>query len=150
MATTLTAGRKRILRELDVGMFIPNAYISALAAGSFTSPNFFLDPVMAPDFLQVRNTGIVRASAATAADFWRPAGAITISSGAVANVGAVWADTTLGAEDIELWYHRVRPDQEVLDSLNRVLIKEFVTSFFMLSHGSRYDYGMDLAATDTN
>lgn len=148
MATTLTAGRKRILRELDVGMFIPNAYISALAAGSFTSPSFFQDPVMAPDFLQVRNTGVVRGGAATSADFWRPAGTITIGTGVVA-VAPNWADTTLGSEDIELWYHRVRPDQEVLDSLNRVLIKEFVTSYLAVSHISRVDGDMSLS-TDTS
>lgn len=148
MTTTLTAGRKRILRELDCGIYLPNAYLS-VAAASFTSANFFLDPVMSPDFLQVRNTGIVRASAATSADFWRPAGAITISSGAVANAGSVWADTTLGSEDIELWYYRVRPDQEVLDSLNRVLIKEFVTSYLAVSHLSGLDGDMALS-TDTN
>lgn len=137
--TTLTAGMKRILRELDVGMFIPNAYISALAAASVTVPNFFLDAVMAPDFLQVRNAGLVRPTAATSADLWRPAGAITISTGAIAQTGAAWADTTLGSEDLEIWYWRVRRDQEVLDSLNRVLAKEFVTTYPALSHLSGTD-----------
>lgn len=147
--TTWTAGRKRILEELDVGVFVPNADISALVAGSFTAPNIYQDPVMAPDFLQIRNTGIIRGGAATSADFWRPAGTINIATGLVANAGQVWADSTLTTEDFELWYYRVRPHRELLASLNRVLIKEFVTTYLAVSHLSRVDGDMALS-TDTN
>ncbi len=150
MATTVySTGHKYILRELDCGIFAPNASLSNLTASSVTLSNWFLDPVMSPDFLQVRNAGFYRGGSATAADNWRPCGTVTISTGAIAQSGAVWADTTLGAEDFEIWYYRVRPDQEILDSLNRVLIKEFVTTYLAVSHLSGLD-GDDVLVGTTN
>lgn len=138
---------QRALVEMDVGTVVPNADISAFAATSFTAARFFQNTNMASDFLQVKNAGLVRAGAASSADFWRPAGTITNTTGVVSQVGPNWADTTVGSEEIEVWYYGVRRDQEVLKSLNRVLEFKFVTSMHMLSHLSVADGGMESTVT---
>lgn len=140
---------QRALYELDTGFVVPNADISAFAAGSFTAARFFNNTNMSADFLQLKQAGLVRAGAATAADFWRPAGTLTNSSGAVTQVGPTWADTTVGSEEVEVWYYGVRRDQEVLKSLNRCAEFEFITTYLALSHLSGLDGDMALS-TDTN
>lgn len=149
MSTALTTLMQRALVEMDVGFVVPNADISAFAATTFTAARFFQNTNMASDFLQVKNAGFVRAGAASSADFWRPSGTLTNTSGVVNQVGPSWADTTVGSEEIECWYYGVRRDQEVLKSLNRVLEFKFVTSMTLLSHLSISDGGMELS-TDSN
>lgn len=149
MASALTVIMQRALYELDTGFVVPNADISAFAAGSFTAARFFNNTNMSADFLQLKQAGLVRAGAATAADFWRPAGTLTNSTGAVTQVGPTWADTTVGTEEVEVWYYGVRRDQEVLKSLNRCAEFEFITTYLALSHLSGLDGDMALS-TDTN
>jgi hypothetical protein len=149
MSSALTVLMQRALFELNVGFVVPNADISAIAAGTFTAARFFNNTNMSQDFLQTKQTGFVRAGAATAADFWRPAGTLVNSSGVMSQVGPSWADTTVGSEEIEVWYYGVRRDQEALRSLNRVTIKEFITTYLALSHLSGLDGDMALS-TDTN
>ncbi len=149
MASALTVIMQRALYELDTGFVVPNADISAFAAQSFTAARFFNNTNMSADFLQIKQAGLVRAGAATAADFWRPAGTIANTTGVGAQVGPTWADTTVGSEELEVWYYGVRRDQEALRSLNRVTIKEFITTYLALSHLSTLDGDMALS-TDTN
>jgi hypothetical protein len=149
MSTALTVLIQRALVELDVGFVVPNADISAFAASSFTAARFFQNTNMSQDFLQLKQAGFVRAGAATAADFWRPAGTLVNSTGVVSQVGPTWADTTVGTEELEVWYYGVRRDQEVLKSLNRVAEFDYITTYLALSHLSGLDGDMALA-TDTN
>ena len=149
MSTALTQIMQRALYELDVGFVVPNADISAFAAQTFTAARFFNNTNMAPDALQIKNAGFIRAGAASSADLWRPAGTLVNSTGVVSQVGPAWSDTTVGTEEIEAWYYGVRRDQEVLKSLNRVTIHDYITTYLALSHLSTLDGDMALS-TDTN
>lgn len=149
MSTALTAIMQRALFELDTGLVVPNADISAIAANSFTAARWFNNTNMSQDFLQLRTAGAVRAGAATAADFYRPLGTLTNSTGVVVTLGPTYADTTVGSEEIEIWYYGVRRDQEVLKSLNRVIEFDYVTTYLALSHLAGLDGDMALT-TDTN
>lgn len=146
MASTWTTLRQRAIYELDVGFIIPSADISAVAAGSFTAARWGQNSNLSSTSLIDKNAGYHRFGAATAADNYRPAGAITIATGVFAQSGPTWADTT--ADDIEVAYYGVRWDQECLKALNRVTEFEFVTSMMALSHLSRLDGDMALS-TDT-
>lgn len=150
MSAALTALRQRLLRELDLGWIITNADVDSFAAGNIVSANMLRNSNWATDMFSNLNVVIFRPGAASAADYIRYAGELTTSTGTLAHTGANYADTTKGSEGVELWKYGIRPTREVVESLNRVLEFEFASGMHLLSHGSRLDYGMDLAATDTN
>lgn len=147
--TTLTTLRQEVLRELDLGILIPNAFFDSAAATSITSSNLLRNTNWGADHFKRRRTVIFRPGAASAADFIRYAGQLTNSTGALAHTGANYADTTVGSESVELWYDEIRPDREVLDAFNRALRDVFYTTRISLSHLSDLDGDMS-ASTDTN
>lgn len=97
-----------------MGFFIPNAAITALAAGSFTVPRFFLNTLLSNN--TAIGWGVWRPGAATAPDYFRHISGITPSTGAVA-VDSNYADTTLGTEDIYVLPPGIIPDM-IIDCLN--------------------------------
>lgn len=147
-STSWTTIRQRLLRELDLGIIVPNSFVGAFAAGSFTSSNFFQGSAsIGGADLQNRQALIYRPGSATAADNIRQAGAITNSSGLVAHDGANYADTTVGTEAVELWYWGIRPDQEILDAVNRRLQKVYYSGFAWVSHLGDLDGDMHKSTT---
>lgn len=95
-----------------------------------------------------QNAIVTRLGAASSADYYRNAGDLTNSSGAIA-VSPNYADTTVGTEAIELWRHGLIAGKEILDATNRAMRYVFFTTFVPLSHGSHLDYGME-SSTDTD
>jgi len=134
--------------ELGTAYVIPNADISAVAATSFTAARWGQNSTSSGTELLEKQAGVVRGGAASAADFWRPLGTVTIATGVFNQVGPNWSDTTLGSEDFEVWLYGVRRDQECLKSLNRVTRHRYITSMHMLSRGSGLDFGME-SSTDS-
>ena len=151
MATSTTFGTflDRLIRELEVGLIIPNADFDAAAAGSITSANVLRDSNHGPGHYQGLNTVIYRGAAASSADYERFAGALTPTTGLLAHTGAASSDTVTTSESVRLLYHRLRPAKELLDAANRVLEFVFRDSFEALSHLSDQDGAMT-ASTDTN
>ncbi len=141
--------RTRLLRELDLGMLIPNAAFDSAATGSITSADMLRDTNIAGNHFSSKATVIHRPAAATAADFIRFAGALTNTTGLLAHTGANYADTTVTSETVELWYDRIRPDKEIKDAANRALEFCFFSTFVPISHGGDLDFDM-AATTDTN
>ena len=120
-SSTLTTIRQRLIRELDLGLFIPSAKLDSAAAGSITSADMLRNSNHGPAHWSSRNTVIHRPGAASAADAIRFAGALTNTTGLLAHTGANYSDTTSTSETAELWRDGVRPDLEVLDAINRAL-----------------------------
>lgn len=148
-STSLTTLRQRILRELDLGLLIPNGFFTSAAAGSITSTNMLRNSNWGAAEFQNRETVIFRPGAASSADFIRFAGALTNSTGLLAHTGADYADTTVGTETVELWYDGIRPDQEILDAFNRALSKCYFSTFVPISHLGDLDGDM-AKSTDTD
>lgn len=132
-----------------MGIVVANADITALDATSFTAPNMLQNDRWGSNHFSSINAGIFRGTAASSADFWRPAADLNKTTGALSHGGANWSDTTDGDEIFEIWYRGIRPDKEVLDAANRTL--EFIPfdSMEALSHLSEFDGSMT-ASTDTN
>lgn len=147
--TTLPTLRQETLRELDLGLLIPNAFFDAAAAGSITSANMLRNSNWGIDQFRSKVTVIFRPGAATSADFIRYAGDLTNTTGLLAHTGANYADTTVTSENVELWYNGIRPDREVLDALNRAHTDVFFDTDFALSHLSDLDGDMAVS-TDSN
>ena len=150
MATSTTYGTflDRLIRELGIGLIVPNGSFDAAAAGSITSANILRDSNYGTGHFQGLDTVIYRGGAASSADYERFAGALTTSTGLLAHTGANYSDTTTTSESVRLLYHRLRPAQELLDAANRVLEFIFRDSFEALSHRSDLDYAMT-DSTDT-
>lgn len=117
--TTGLACFERVLLKLQGGLVIANTDIDALAAGSFTSANRLrrTNRWGSNEFLD-RGATIFRWGAATRADFFRDAGALTVSSGAMAN-DANWSDTTSTGEDICL--PEGYDPQDIIEAMNQSL-----------------------------
>lgn len=147
MSNALTVLRQELLRQLGLGKIIPNAYFDAAAAGSITSSNVLRDSNVGGG--QYQGWTIFRPTAATAADYIRVAGQLTVATGLLAHTGANYADTTVTSEIPELWKYGVRPDLEIIDSLNRCLEFEYISSRFAISHLSGLDGDMALS-TEAN
>ncbi len=147
MSTALTVLRQELLRQLGLGKIIPNAYLDSLGVTSVVSANVLRDSNKGGG--EYLGYTIFRPTAATAADYIRIAGQLTVATGSLAHTGANYADTTTTAEVPELWRYGVRPDLELIDSLNRVLEFEYVTTRFALSHLSQFDGDM-AKSTDTD
>jgi hypothetical protein len=148
-SSTLTAIRQRALRELDLGLVIPNAKFDSAASTSITSADVMRNSRWSLAHFSQRETVIFRPGSATAADNVRYAGNLTNTTGALAHTGANYSDTTVTSEIPELWYDGVRPDLEVLDAINRALEFVHFSTFIPISHGGDLDYDMS-ASTDTN
>jgi hypothetical protein len=148
-SSTLTAIRQRALRELDLGLVIPNAKFDSAASTSITSADIMRNSRWSLAHFSQRETVIFRPGSATAADNVRYAGNLTNTTGALAHTGANYSDTTVTSEIPELWYDGVRPDLEVLDAINRALEFVHFSTFIPISHGGDLDYDMS-ASTDTN
>ncbi|MDZ4250769.1 MAG: hypothetical protein U0990_11895 [Candidatus Nanopelagicales bacterium] len=149
-ATALTVVRQRILRELGLGLLIPNADISAVAAGSLTAPNSLRNSNHGASHYQSLDAVILRPGSLTAPDNIRFAGALTPASGLLAHTGDNYTDTTVGTEAAELWYWGVRPDTDILPAINRALrAVYFDTCYEALSHLINQDGSMVLP-TDTS
>lgn len=142
--------RQQMGRELGVSLTIPNADFTAAAATSITAANTLRNSLWGTTKFSDMGTGIFRPTAASAADYFRFAGDLANTTGVLSHTGANYADTTPGSEIPELWYWNVRPEREIIDSLNRVSKFSYVTSHHLLSHGSRFDYSMDIDALDVN
>lgn len=140
--------RRRVLREMDLGKIILNADISALDATSFTAAGILQNSYHGAEYYSSRNTIIFRGTAASTASYERPAADLT-SAGKLNQAGSSWADTTLGTEDIELWYHGILPYTEVMAAGNRALDYVFFPTNVALSRLSEYDGDMAVS-TDTN
>jgi hypothetical protein len=149
-STTLQTLARRIGVELGLMFLVENAFITALAAASFTAPKFFANTRYGTDHFASQNYWITRMGAASAADYERPAGAITVATGVMANAGLVWADTTLGTEDIELW-RKVRRTIDVFNAINTALTSDqlMYSTFVPLSDLSGGSNDGDMAASGT-
>lgn len=147
MSTTLSTLRRRLLRELDLGEIIVNADVDSIATTSITSANMLRNSMGDP--AKYKGWIIFRPGAASAADYIRIAGLLTLTTGALAHTGANYSDTTVGSEVIELWKPGIRPNRELVDSLNRCLEFEYSTTLIPLSDGTRHDFGMT-ESTNTN
>lgn len=148
-SSTLTTIRQRALRELDLGLLIPNGKVDSLATTSVTSADVMRNTRWTTAHFSQKNTAIYRPGSATAADNIRFAGDLNSSTGALTHTGANYSDTTLGTEAVELWFDEVRPDLEILDAINRALEFVHFSTFIPISHGGDLDYDMS-ASTDTN
>lgn len=148
-SSTLTTLRQRLLRELDLGWLITNADFDAAAAGSITSANMLRNSNTSAGYYKGQKVLIFRPGAASAADYIRYAGVLTRTTGLLAHTGANYADVTVGTEGVELWKHGIRPTRELIDSLNRALEFEFLTTHVALSHLSPFDGDMALS-TDSD
>lgn len=147
-ATTWTTLRQRALRELGLGLLVPNSAISAFASTpSVTIPTLFQNTNWQSARLSSQGAVVFRPGSATSADNIRYAGAVTNSSGLITLQGATYADTTLGSEAVEIWWDEVRPDLEVLDAANRAL--EFVNYQTMLPLSHMGDNDGDMASSAT-
>ena len=102
-----------------MGMYIPNAQIDSIAAGTMTSLLRLANAQHGIDHFRNLKAGIYRPGAATSADYWRTVGALTIATGVLAN-SSNWTDTTLGTEDFYLPYHGINP-ADSLDTLNQTM-----------------------------
>lgn len=141
-STTLAEIYRQIVQDLDCGVYVPNAKLDTVIAGSFTSADIFQDSGKGSGFYRDLSAGVYRGGSATSADNWRMLGDLTNSSGLIANAGAVWADTTKGTENFLVSFHGIRPDLDWLPLINQVLQEEFFTTTIGLSHGSMNDYDM--------
>ena len=148
-SSTLTTIRQRLLRELDLGIIIPNAKFDSAASTSITSADVMRNSRWTTNHFSQRNTVIYRPGSATAADNIRYAGDLTNSTGTLVHTGANYSDTTVTSEIPELWYDGVRADLEILDAINRALEFVHFSTFIPISHGGDLDYDMS-ASTDTN
>ena len=149
MSSTLTQLRQRLIRDLDLGWIVTNADFGAAAAGSVTSANMFQNTNISAGYYKGLKCVIFRPGAASAADYIRYAGLLTRTSGLIAHTGASYADTTVGSEGFELLKYGIRPTRELVDSLNRALEFEFLTTHVALSHLSPFDGDMALS-TDSD
>lgn len=142
----LPAIRQEVGKRLGVCMVIPNGNFDAVATGSITSASYLRDTNYGTGHFAELYTNIFRPGAASAADYIRPAGDLTNTTGLLAHTGANYADTTIGTEGVELWFHRIRPDIDIPDCINRVLRETSIRTIHALSHGSSAgDYSMDLS-----
>lgn len=140
-----------MIKELgDIGVIIPNADISAFAAGSFTSTNIAIrSSGYAPSKYSDLKTVWFRPGAASAADYERAAGDLAGSTGVQSHLGANYSDTTVGSELVEGYFYGVSPINDWVPACNRCLEYEFDKTIVMISHLSPFDGGM-LLSTDTN
>lgn len=141
---------RRAIRDLDVGWVAELAdgatALTALASASLTIPSLFQNSNMGSN--QLINGVAWRLGAASVADYERPLGSLTNSTGLVAQVGANYSDTTVGSEIPYILKHNVRVADWVA-ALNRAMEKVFFTTTIALSHLSDLDGDM-VATTDTN
>ena len=119
MTTTLTAARQWVVEKYGLGLVLANSLIGSVSASALVSTNYFQNSNLSQTEYSKKNTLIHRPGAATAADYVRPAGDLTASTGSLANVGAVWSDTTIGSENPELLFFGLRPDLHYLKAINR-------------------------------
>ena len=119
MTTTLTAARQWVVEKYGLGLVLANSLIGSVSASALVSTNYFQNSNLSQTEYSKKNTLIHRPGAATAADYVRPAGDLTASSGSLANAGAVWSDITIGAENPELLFFGLRPDLHYLKAINR-------------------------------
>lgn len=146
-STTLTAVAQRIMLDLDLGFLVPNAFITNLGATSFTAPKFFLNSRQGSDHWASLGYIVTRMGAASSADYERPVGDVTNSTGAVAV--STWADSTLGTEDIEMWKYGIRRTTNVLDAINYARSQLFGSTYVPISDLSGGSNDGDMAATGT-
>jgi len=149
-SSTLPQIRQEVGKRLGLVLVVPTAYVDAFAASSFTSSNYLRDANYGTGSFAELEALMFRPLAATAADYIRPAGDLTITTGLLAHTGANWSASKETNGFVELWFHRVRPDIDFIDCLNRVMKMQMIKTMHDLSHGSELDYGMELASTDTN
>ena len=110
-----------------LGLYIKNADIGSIAAGSLVSVKYLRDGNYANNTFRSSGTHIWRPSNATGvADDWRSAGDLTASTGSLA-IDANWADTTLGTEDIILLAHHNHYDW-LIAAMNRALRRAYFQS----------------------
>ena len=130
-------------------ILIPNGVITAFAAGSITAADYLRNSEWGSKHFSAQGYGIYRPGAASSADYFRPVGDLTNTTGLLAHLGANYTDTTVGTEAVELWKGRIRPDVDVHNAINRVLNKLMYSTFIPLSDLSNADGDM-AATTDTN
>lgn len=155
-ATDLTTLRRMLggrgttgVGGLDIMTLIPTAFVGAFAAGSMTSVQYLQNTEWGSKHFSGMGYGIFRPGAASSADYYRPAGDLTNTTGVLAHTGSNYADTTVGTEDVELWKGRIRPNEEVHDAINRALDNVYTSIYVPLSELSNLDGDM-VATTDTN
>lgn len=111
------------LLNRGIGQRLENAEITSIAAGNVTSAIWYRRARFGSD--ELRNGGmspttIWRPAQATGiADDYRDVGALTASTGAIAN-DANWSDTTLGTEDVYLIFYGIQP-LWIIEAMNRAL-----------------------------
>lgn len=118
MTTASAIVQRAIIDKMKLGYYITNADITALAAGSFTSPNRLARSHFSTNDFRESYSTIFSWEAATRADFFRGAGDLTPSTGVLA-FDRNRADTTLGSENIFVIHHL--DPQDVIDQLNVIL-----------------------------
>jgi hypothetical protein len=122
MAATVTGLQvaQHFLQRRGCGLYIPNADIGSLAAGSVTSVKWFRNGNYGTNHWRSMGALLWRPGNATGvADDLRSAGDLTASSGALA-VDANWADTTLGTEDLYVLFY-ANHYQYLIDAINAAL-----------------------------
>jgi hypothetical protein len=107
-----------------LGLYLPNADIGSIAAGSVTSVKWLRDGNFATNTFRSMGAHIWRPSNATGvADDWRSASDLTASTGAL-SIDANWADTTLTSEDFIILFHNNHYDY-LIAAMNRALRRAY-------------------------
>lgn len=129
---TVATMLQQLLRKRGIGLFLANADIDSIAAGSITSVKWLRNARHgATNTVSNLNIVIWRPAAATAADYVRYASDLTASTGAL-TPDANWADTTLGTEDFYLLKYGIHP-QWLIDAANLALGKNYFANLEPLS-----------------
>ena len=102
-----------------MGMYLANAQIDSIAAGSVTSLLRLANAQHTTNTYRSKNAGIYRPGAATAADYWRTVGDLTALTGVLAN-SSNHTDVTLGTENYYLPYYDLHP-VDFMDALNQAM-----------------------------
>ena len=131
MSTTVLAARRALMRDVrTLGEYHP---ITALAVGSVTVGSLANTEWPVEKF---RHNILFRPEAASAADFVRYAGQLTVASGLIAHTGANYADTTITNEELEIWYDPdIRPDTDILYLMQDALDYVKAQVMIPLRHG---------------
>jgi hypothetical protein len=128
---TLLDHRRALLRavpELGRTYTLTALATGSITIGSLANSNF-------PTNLY-RNAIAWRGEATTAADNLRYLGLLTASSGLIAHTGAVYSDTTVTNEEVEIWYDpEMRPDTDINPLMEEALGQLRALCRIPLAHG---------------
>src|ERR1041385_2229592 len=133
MASLITGATvfQRAIGKGGLGIYIPNAHVTDLSAGSVTSPIWLRNSNHSRNHYLRQESLIFMPMATSIDDYVRHAADLTPSTGKL-NFDSDRADVTLGTEDFYLLDHGIQP-MWIIDAMNRALEKDYFENVEPLS-----------------